>query len=185
MKKLLTTSLLSLTLISFIGCSSVGKREPRQIPQVKVITEQVQTEIYQPPMPQEVRLEEVKWLVITKENFQDQVKDVEKMLNGDFVVFAMVPSDYENFAWNIQEIRRFIRQQKEIILYYREATGADTNNEKSEWLEKNKTTQTKQANKTAEEKSKPEPQPKESQESQSLFKKMGNFITNPLGKAEQ
>lgn len=184
MKKLLTTSLLSLTLISFIGCSSVSKREPRQIPEVKVITEQVQTEIYQPPMPQEIRLEEVKWIVITKENFQDQVNDVEKMLKGDFVVFAMVPSDYENFAWNIQEIRRFIRQQKEIILYYREATGAGTNDEKSEWLEKNKEVQTKQAKKSAEEKSKPEPQVEDTQESQSLFKKMGNLITNPLGKEE-
>ena len=116
MRKLLTTLLLSLTIISVVGCSSVTKREPRQIPEVKVITEEVRAEIYQPPMPQEVRLEEVRWVVITKDNMNEQIADVEKMLDGDFVVFAMVPSDYENFAWNIQEIRRFIRQQKEIIL---------------------------------------------------------------------
>jgi hypothetical protein len=38
-------------------------------------------------------------------------------------------------AYNLQEIRRFIRQQKEIILYYRAATDAADDAE--EWLEKN------------------------------------------------
>jgi hypothetical protein len=38
-------------------------------------------------------------------------------------------------AYNLQEMRRFIRQQKEIILYYREAT--DVGDEAEEWLEKN------------------------------------------------
>ena len=38
-------------------------------------------------------------------------------------------------AYNLQEIRRFIRQQKEIILYYRQAT--EVADEAEEWLEKN------------------------------------------------
>lgn len=177
MKKLLTTLLLSLTIISVVGCSSVTKREPRQIPEVKVITEEVRAEIYHPPMPQEVRLEDVRWAVITKDNMEEQIADIEKMLDGDFVVFAMVPSDYENFAWNIQEIRRFIRQQKEIILYYREATGAGTNDEKVEWLEKNAAKQEKSNVTTP-----PQDQPRSDEpKKQSIFSKMGDFITNPLG----
>ena len=138
MKKHLTSLLLSLTLISLVGCSSMGgSREPRQIPEVKVITEEVSTTIYHPPLPQEVRLEDIRWMVLTKDNIDEQIAEAEKLLGGEFVVFAMIPTDYENFAWNIQELRRFIRQQKEIILYYREATGAGTNDEKDEWLEKN------------------------------------------------
>jgi hypothetical protein len=177
MKKLLTTLLLSLTIISVVGCSSVTKREPRQIPEVKVITEEVRAEIYHPPMPQEVRLEDVRWAVITKDNMEEQIADIEKMLDGDFVVFAMVPSDYENFAWNIQEIRRFVRQQKEIILYYREATGAGTNDEKVEWLEKNAAKQEK-SNVTTPPQDRPQSdEPKK----QSILGKMGDFITNPLG----
>ena len=127
MKKHLTSLLLSLTLISLVGCSSMGgSREPRQIPEVKVITEEVSTTIYHPPLPQEVRLEDIRWMVLTKDNIDEQIAEAEKLLGGEFVVFAMIPTDYENFAWNIQELRRFIRQQKEIILYYREATGAGT-----------------------------------------------------------
>ena len=145
MKKHLTTLLLSLTLISLVGCGSIGgSREPRQIPEVKVITEEVQTHIYHPPLPQEVKLEDIRWMVLTKDNIDEQIAEAEKLLGGEFVVFAMIPTDYENFAWNIQELRRFIRQQKEIILYYREATGAGKNDEKEEWLEKNTMLQAEQ-----------------------------------------
>ena len=145
MKKHLTTLLLSLTLISLVGCGSIGgSREPRQIPEVKVITEEVQTHIYHPPLPQEVKLEDIRWMVLTKDNIDEQIAEAEKLLGGEFVVFAMIPTDYENFAWNIQELRRFIRQQKEIILYYREATGAGKNDEKEEWLEKNAMLQAEQ-----------------------------------------
>ena len=157
MKKHLTSLLLSLTLISLVGCSSMGgSREPRQIPEVKVITEEVSTTIYHPPLPQEVRLEDIRWMVLTKDNIDEQIAEAEKLLGGEFVVFAMIPTDYENFAWNIQELRRFIRQQKEIILYYREATGAGTNDEKDEWLEKNTMMQQEQDADIAEQNAKAE-----------------------------
>lgn len=149
MQKILTTLIVSLTLISFMGCSTTP--EPRPIPQVKVITQEVETEIYHPPLPQEVRLEDIRWIVITKDNLDEQIVEAEKLLGGEFVVFAMIPTDYENFAWNIQELRRFIRQQKEIILYYREATGAGENDEPEEWLEKNAEIQAEQDAAIAEE----------------------------------
>ena len=37
----------------------------------------------------------------------------------------MAPQDYENMAFNLQELRRYIRQQKEIIIYYRDATKVE------------------------------------------------------------
>ena len=40
------------------------------------------------------------------------------------MVMALTPVGYESMAHNLQEMRRFIRQQKEIILYYRVATEA-------------------------------------------------------------
>ena len=174
MKKHLTTLLLSLTAISITGCGSLTSKEPRQIPEVKVFTEEVKTEIYQPPLPQEVRLEDIRWVVITKNNMEEQVASVEKLLGGEFVVFAMIPSDYENFAWNIQEMRRFIRQQKEIILYYREATGANDNDEKSEWLEKNAKSQKTQEEPVAQTQAEPD--------SQSLFSKVGELAKAPFTK---
>jgi len=37
--------------------------------------------------------------------------------------------DYENLALNVADIRRYIEQQNEIILYYEKAVTNDTENE--------------------------------------------------------
>jgi len=182
MKKHLTSLLLSLTLISLIGCSSMGGRsEPRQIPEVKVITEEVQTHIYHPPLPQEVRLEDIRWMVLTNDNLEEQISEAEKLLGGEFVVFAMIPTDYENFAWNIQELRRFIRQQKEIILYYREATGAGELDEKDEWLEKNKMIQQEQDADIAEQNAEAEEDIQDLQaDTPSFIEQVSDLVPNPF-----
>ena len=181
MKKHLRSLILGLTALSIIGCSSMGAREPRQIPEVKVITEEVRTEIYHPPLPQEVRLEDINWMVITRDNLDEQIIKAEKLLGGDFVVFAVIPTDYENFAWDVQELRRFIRQQKEIILYYREATGAGTNDEPEEWLEKNSMLQAEQDAEISEQNAEAEEDIQELQaETPSFLQQVGDLIPNPL-----
>ena len=117
------------------GCSLLPTVDFTPPPPVKVITEEVKVDIYQPPLPNEIGLENVEWFVITKNNWDESVAKVENLLGGDFVVMALTPKGYENLAYNLQEIRRYIRQQKEIILYYRKATEAA--DESDEWLEKN------------------------------------------------
>ena len=124
-----------LTIVVSSGCSVLPKVDITPPPPVKVITEEVKMEIYQPPLPQEIKMEDVNWFVITKNNYEESIQKVEKLLGGEFVVFALTPTGYEAMAYNLQEIRRFIRQQKEIILYYREAT--EVADEAEEWLEKN------------------------------------------------
>ena len=72
---------------------------------------------------------------------QQKVAEIELMLDGDFVIFAITTEGYERMAANLQEIKRYINQQKEIIYYYREATapkGVDG------WLEENKERQDNQ-----------------------------------------
>jgi hypothetical protein len=53
----------------------------------------------------------------------------------------MTPHGYENMAINMQELRRYILQQKEIILYYREATKSDDGSDADDWLERNEALQ--------------------------------------------
>ena len=65
------------------------------------------------------------FFIINKDNYDEKVQEVEELLGGNFAVFALTPTGYESMAYNLQEIRRFIRQQKEIILYYRKATKGD------------------------------------------------------------
>ncbi len=38
--------------------------------------------------------------------------------NGELVYIAMSTADYENMAFNIAELRRYIEQQKAVIVYY-------------------------------------------------------------------
>ena len=114
-----------LTIVVSSGCSILPKTEYTPPPPVKVITEEVKTEIYHPRLPDEIQLEDVQFFIINKDNYDQKVEEVEKLLGGNFAVFALTPTGYESMAYNLQEIRRFIRQQKEIILYYRKATKGD------------------------------------------------------------
>lgn len=74
-------------------------------------------------------------------NLQQKIAEIETMLDGDFVVLAVTPEGYERMAANLQEIKRYINQQKEIIYYYREATAPKG---KDGWLEENKERQQNQ-----------------------------------------
>lgn len=127
-------------LIILPGCSSFslfgGLRAPQSLPlpPVKIITETVQLEIYQPPLPPEIRLDEVQWFVLTENNMDDKIAEVKRFTGSEFVIFGLTPQSYENMAYNLQVIRRYIRQQTEIIKYYREATKVK---DSEGWLETN------------------------------------------------
>ena len=115
-----------LTIAFLSGCSFMQK-EPLPIPEpiIKTVTEYKTLEIYQPPLPKKIDLQDVEFFVITEKNLEEQIERIRKMQDGTFVLFGMTPQDYENMAYNLQELRRYIRQQKEIIIYYRDATKVE------------------------------------------------------------
>ena len=132
----------ALILLLFVtGCSSIPGFKPQPMvapePIIKTVTEYKTLEIYQPPLPEAIRLEDVEFFVITEKNFDEQVKKLEKMQSGTYVLFGLTPQDYENMSYNLQELRRYVRQQKEIILYYRQATQGDADTDSEDWLERN------------------------------------------------
>ncbi len=107
-------------------------------PQIITVIEKEPLRIYQPPLPQEIDLIDVNFFVITEENLEEKVKEIEKILDGQFVIFALTPDGYEKMAENFQEVRRYVRQQKELIVYYRKATTESEGTTADEWLENNK-----------------------------------------------
>ena len=70
----------ALTIALSSGCSVLPKVDFTPPPPVKVITEEVKMEIYQPPLPQEIKMEDVNWFVITKNNYEESIQKVEKLL---------------------------------------------------------------------------------------------------------
>lgn len=128
-------------LISFLllgGCSLIQPQPlPAPEPIIKTVTEYKTLEIYQPPLPKAIDLQDVEFFVVTEKNLDEQIAKLEKMQDGTYVLFGMTPQDYENMAYNLQELRRYIRQQKEIIIYYRQATQDDENTDAEDWMERN------------------------------------------------
>ena len=56
------------------------------------------------------------------DKFLDEVK---KKNSGDVVFFAITTEDYELMAYNMQELRRYIREVQEVVVYYRSVTIND------------------------------------------------------------
>ena len=112
-----------LTILFLSGCSFM-KSDPLPTPEpvIKTVTEYKTLEIYQPQLPRKIDLQDVEFFVVTEKNLEEQIARISKMQDSTFVIFGMTPQDYENMAFNLQELRRYIRQQKEIIIYYRDAT---------------------------------------------------------------
>lgn len=106
-------------------------------PQIVTVVEKEPLRIYQPPLPASIDLLDVNFFVITEENFEEQFKIIEKMQGGQFVVFALTPDGYEKMSENFQEVRRYVLQQKELIIYYREATTESEGTTAEEWQENN------------------------------------------------
>ena len=57
------------------------------------------------------------------DRFMDEIK---KKHGGDLVFVAMTVKDYELMTANTQEIKRYINQLGEVIIYYKEVTTDDT-----------------------------------------------------------
>ena len=70
--------------------------------------------------PKPLQLNNTRVFVVTKDNYEEFVKDF-KEVYGDLAYVALSMKDYENLAINIAEMRRYLNQQKEIIVYYEKA----------------------------------------------------------------
>ena len=112
---LTVSSLLLLTLL-LSSCGYIRKPEK----EIVVKTIEVQKIIPIQPQPKPVDMIDVKFYVVTEENFAE-FKEKFMKTNNDYVFYAISVHDYENLAFNMAELYRYIRQQKEIMIYYEEA----------------------------------------------------------------
>ncbi len=89
--------------------------------QIEVTAKPLDRKIVQPIMPREIDLQEPKWIVITPENWEDQLAMIEEQ-EGELVFLAMTIPDYEVMAYNMQELKRYITELKDVVIYYRKVT---------------------------------------------------------------
>jgi len=102
------------TLLFLTGCSSF--REP----EVKVVTQIEKTKVPIVARPKPIDLVDTRVYVVTKDNYDSFVKEFTAE-HGELAYVVLSMKDYENLAINIADLRRYIEQQTEIIVYYEEA----------------------------------------------------------------
>ena len=112
---LTVSSLLLLTLL-LSSCGYIRKPEK----EIVVKTIEVQKIIPIQPQPKPVDMIDVKFYVVTEENYAE-FKEKFMKTNNDYVFYAVSVHDYENLAFNMAELYRYITQQKEIMIYYEKA----------------------------------------------------------------
>jgi len=72
---------------------------------------------------------DVDWYVVTERNMDEFLEKFEKD-NGDIVFMAISVRGYENISLNLADLRRYILQQKEIIVYYEDSVKPKEDNQK-------------------------------------------------------
>ena len=99
------------------GCSSFKKILP-----LEIRTVEVERKIPTQNRPRPVSLNNLHFYVVTEDTFAAFKQRFVKQ-NGDFLFYAISVRDYETLALNMAEIKRFIQQQKQIIIYYEKAVA--------------------------------------------------------------
>jgi hypothetical protein len=109
---------LIVTLLLSSGCSSI-------LPEPKIIiqTEIVERQIPIVPLPKQVQLNDITIYVVSPEQNFEEFKAEFEAKNGADSYIAISVKDYENLSLNIAELRRYIEQQTQIILYYESAVS--------------------------------------------------------------
>jgi len=72
-------------------------------------------------LPREIDLKDPYWYVVSNKNIDNFLAQIEKD-QGQLVFVAMSVSDYELMAYNMQELKRYINELKEVVVYYRKVT---------------------------------------------------------------
>lgn len=107
--------LIAIAALSLAGCAS----NPIQIE-----TAPVELEIAQPSLPRKPALRNLKWHVVTKDNVDEFIEEQVKLQgNPNPVAVALSMKDYETLSLNIAELKRYIQQQSDVIVYYQKITA--------------------------------------------------------------
>ena len=140
LKKYLILWSLSLLLLLSSGCSLLP-REKEIIVQTVEVDKQIPLQL----QPKPLQFNDSYWHVVTEANFDEFIEKFKKEHGEAWVFYAVSVRSYESMALNLAELKRYIEQQKQIIIYYEEAikpkqpsveVSEEVKKEKSKFLQK-------------------------------------------------
>jgi len=95
------------------SCSVFQTPEPEVVKETVYVDRQIEVK----QRPPALALNEVIFYVVNAENVNSFAAKMEKE-HGSLIFIAMSVRGYESMALNMAELRRYVEQQKEIIIYY-------------------------------------------------------------------
>ena len=108
----------SLLLLSLI-ISSCSSWNPLKTIEVKTV--EVERNVPLQNRHRQLDLSDIHWYVVTEENFAEFKKKFQEENGDPLVAYVISVKDYETLAIDMAEIKRYIEQQKQIIIYYEKA----------------------------------------------------------------
>ena len=109
-----------LTVLLILNACSLFRTPEKEIITVPTVVEtpEIEVPIIQiVPRPNPVEMKNADIVVVTESNLQEVVGRI-KNTHGELVLYAMTADSFESLALNLEQIKRFIDQQSNIILYY-------------------------------------------------------------------
>ena len=70
--------------------------------------------------PKPLDLQDIDWIIITKDNADEVFEKIKNEKNGDYALFALTDTGYEKIALNFADIRNKLAEQRQIILSYQD-----------------------------------------------------------------
>jgi len=92
------------------GCTSTPQR-------IEVSAKPIEKPELVLPNADALNMKEVKWIIITPENFEEVVEEAKKS-GRPIAFFALTDEGYANLGLNFSSIRAYIQQQQAIIIAY-------------------------------------------------------------------
>lgn len=102
MNRMIVAGLFALALA---GCQTTSQNAP--LPELAAVPV---------PTPAPVVMRDVQWKVYNAKELRRLAADLEKS-GKDTTLIALTPQGYQNLSTNMSELERFIREQKEVIVF--------------------------------------------------------------------
>lgn len=108
MKKIVLAALASGLLLS--GCATTGSVtvQPTKIPAAEA------------PTPAPLNMRDVQWKILTKADLEALLIELEQNPDPNFALYTLDNGNFQALNLNLVDIRRFILEQQQVVVYYRD-----------------------------------------------------------------
>ena len=91
----------------------------KSVQEIQVTTVEVSKTPLNLPNPDPLKLQDIEWIIITKENANEIFERI-KSAGGEYALFAVEDTGYEKLQINFTDIRNKLAEQRQLLLAYRE-----------------------------------------------------------------